>query len=277
MKCFDVVQKVLDATYTEIPGTDRQRDAAVTKALEKMSDQYRNKLVTSGGPDFSDPVTRFAYVHLYVPSSAHWLYELINWWPEAKKVFDAPKVRMTSLGGGPGSELVGVLKFMEGYKTPALFCEIVDGCIDWKQTWSDLAFTIDWPHGLHTDYVIHDAGNEGTWAAPSNFEKTDLFTVNFFASEIFHLGKPAKKYLTKAFKRARSGAIVLFQDNDAATFTNWFDAICADSSLKTIRSGHGERKVYDRGERTSVVYNGEKFGRGARLTGRVAWRVLKKV
>src|SRR5438445_12511850 len=101
MNCFDVVQKVLDATYAQIPGTEAQRDAAVKAALEKMSDQYRNKLIISGGPDFSDPVTRFGYVHLYVPANAHWTYELITWSPDAIKVFDAPKVRMTCPGGGP--------------------------------------------------------------------------------------------------------------------------------------------------------------------------------
>jgi hypothetical protein len=165
---------------------------------------------------------------------------------------------------------------MEQYKKPALFCEIVDGCIEWKQTWSDLAFNLDWPSGLHTDYVIHDAGDKATWSAPSNFEKADIFTVNFFASEIFHLGATAKQYLTRAFKRAKPGAIVVMNDNDASTFYDWFDAICHDASLTPLLSNCGERKIYDWSEKLSAVYNKKKFGRDSRLTGKLAWRVLKK-
>ena len=164
MKCFEVVQKVLDATYAEIPGDAPTRDAAISAALRTMSDQYKTNLLSSGGPDFSDPATRFAYVFLYVPAHSHWLYELITWSDEAKSIFDAQRLRMTCLGGGPGSDLVGVLKYMSKFdKAPAVFCEIVDGCRQWKQTWSDLAYTLDWQTPVHTNYVIHRVGDPNVW------------------------------------------------------------------------------------------------------------------
>jgi len=105
MKCFEVVQKVLDATYAELPGTGGARDQAISRALEAMSRQYNKNLLSSGGPDFSDPVTRFAYVFLYVPAHAHWLYELITWSSEAKSLFDAQWLRMACLGGGAWERL----------------------------------------------------------------------------------------------------------------------------------------------------------------------------
>jgi hypothetical protein len=59
MKCFQVVLKVLDATYDEIPGDAAERDAAIKRALEAMSARYNRELLAAGGPDFADPVTRF--------------------------------------------------------------------------------------------------------------------------------------------------------------------------------------------------------------------------
>ena len=48
-------------------------------------------------------------------------------------------------------------------KAPAVFCEIVDGCRQWKQTWSDLAYTLDWQTPVHTNYVIHRVGDPNVW------------------------------------------------------------------------------------------------------------------
>jgi len=278
MKCFDVVQKVLDATYAEIPGDEDDKDAAISKALRDMSSQYQSKLLVSGGPDFSDPVTRFAYVFLYVPANAHWLNELIEWSPDAKALFENSKVRITCLGGGPGSDLVGALKYIDGLdKKPAIFCEIVDGCIDWKRTWSDLAFSLDWPSPLHTDYIIHDVGDEQTWESPCSFAKADIFTVSFFASEIYHLGEDAKQYLLWAFKEAKPNALVLMNDNNASKFYDWFDQIADEASLEEILSNRGNRKIYDTSERASAVGSyAEKFDWNSKLTGNLAWRVYRK-
>lgn len=279
MKCFEVVLKVLDATYAEIPGSEEVRDAAISKALTKMSYQYKHQLLTGGGPDFSDPVTRFAYVFRYVPSHSHWLYELITWSPDAQAVFDSQRLRMTCLGGGPGSDLVGVLKYMsKSSKSPALFCEIVDGCLQWKQTWSDLAFSLDWQSPVHTDYVIHNVTDKGTWNAPSSFAKSDIFTINFFASEIFHFGQCATEYLTTALAQAKVGALVFLNDNNYSDFYNWVDGIAINAGFGQLMAGDGMRKIYDKNERLSELgHYAQKFHGQSRLTGQLAWRVFKKM
>ncbi|WP_434300620.1 hypothetical protein [Corallococcus exiguus] len=278
MKCFKVVQQVLDATYDEIPNKSDKRDNEISNALKSMSDQYLNNLTTSGGPDFDDPVTRFAYVYNYVPSHAHWLYELIDWSDDAKEVFTKPKIRLTCLGGGPGSDLVGILKYISQQdKQPMLFCEIIDGCIHWKQTWSDLAFNLGWKNTLHTDYSIQDVDDKKSWLTPTGISKSDIITISFFASEIFHLGEKATKYLEHVFDKAKSGAIILVNDNNSPRFHKWIDKIAKDSKLDTLLAEAGTRKIYDRDESTLLVgqYK-EKFKRNPRLQGNLFWRVFKK-
>lgn len=278
MKCFELVQRVLDETYAEIPGDEGERDAKIAQALKEMSHQYNAELRTSGGPDFSDPVTRFAYVFRYVPSHSHWLYELIDWSEEAQALFAEKRLRVTCLGGGPGSDLVGVLKYMsKSSRSPALFCEIVDGCLQWKQTWSDLAFNLELGSPLHTDYVIHDVGDPDTWRAPSSFQKSDLFTVNFFASEIYHLGDVASKYLKFSLGQAKEGAILLMNDNNHSDFYRRFDAIAESAGFQAIMSKSGTRKIYDVDERADVLGRfAKKFDGYSKLTGDLAWRVFQK-
>ncbi|MDB5987489.1 MAG: hypothetical protein JWR16_2542 [Nevskia sp.] len=277
MKCFDVVQTVLDATYEEVPDKSGKRDASITKALKKMSDQYKKHLMDEGGPDFDDPATRFGYVFKYVPAHAHWLFELINECPQAEAVLLNGKARIACIGGGPGSDVVGVLKYLDEKNVECkLFVELIDGCEAWKSTWSDLAFQLDWDDSLHTDYVIHDVSDEDTWSSPCKIGKADIITLNFFVSEVFHLGT-AKKYLNKMLADTKSGALLFVNDNRTSDVWELIDKIAAECEFKTLRSEMGERKIYDWGESldTLKIY-AAKFGETSRLTGKMFWRVYQK-
>lgn len=277
MKCFDVVKQVLDATYSDIPGDEAQRDAAISDALVTMSEDYKD-LTKTGGPNFSDPVVRFAYVFKYVTSHSHWIHEMIGMHPDAAALFGRDKIRMVAIGGGPGSDLVGVLKYMDCTGTPpALHCELVDGCLGWKSTWADLAFELEWSGPLHTDYVIHDVADPGTWVAPSNIGKADLVTLSFFVSEIYSLGDAAKNYLRGMLSRLKPGTIVLFSDNHKYEFYNLLDQVAAAESLDVLKSGQGARRIYDWGEQKTIVGEyAEKFGQQPRLQGDLSWRILRK-
>lgn len=279
MKCFEVVHKVLEDTYDGVGGTEQARDAAISLALSQLSAHYRNNLLTQGGPPFDSAVNRFAYVYCYVPAHAHWTYELITWSPEAQALLAQEKVRVACIGGGPGSDLVGILKYLDehGART-SLFCEIADGCVAWKQTWSDLAFTLDWPAPLHTDYVVQTVGSGAEWSVPQKFDKADIVTLNFFFSEIAHLGAGATDYIGNLLARLKSGAVLLFNDNNDTRFYQAFDNIAREAGLQVLQSGEEIRKVRDWGEDTGVVGRfAAKFNQfQPRLKGDVAWRVLKK-
>lgn len=278
MKCFKVVQKVLEDTYDEIGGDEDTRDGAITDAIRSLSSTYRNVL-SSGGPDFTDPVTRFAYVYMYVPSHAHWVHELITLSPVASSVFDEEKVRIACIGGGPGSDLVGILKFLDerDEEFPAIFCEIVDGCEDWKATWSDLGFSLDLPGNLNTDYIIHRVGDPGVWKRPNKFAKADLITFSFFVSEITHLGAPAWAYVEAVLAKAKPGAVILLDDNNDSRFIDPFDEIAKKLRFEFLVNDDGQRKVYDPAERVDDLGRfRRKFDYTPRLTGNVAWRVLRK-
>jgi len=277
VKCFEVVNNVLTSTYAEIPGNEATKDKKIRACLGAISGQY-GKVLTDGGPNFSDPLTRFAYVFMYVPVHSHWVFELITMSKEAQVLFERERFRTTCIGGGPGSDLVGILKYIDQQEhSPSLFCEIVDGCVEWKSTWSDLAYEIELSSPVHTDYVIHDASNEKTWLTPWKLGKSDLITLNFFWSEIVHLGDHAERYLIYALQHAKPGALLLYNDNNDSRFTNSFDRICKESGFKVLLEGSGDRRVYDWGEKTAdVEVFTKKFERNPRLTGNLAWRVLVK-
>jgi len=277
VKCFDVVQKVLDATYEAVPNKGGTRDSSIAKAIASTRKQYRQKLMTEGGPDFDNPATRFGYVFTYVPAHAHWLYELISGCDEAKAILDAGKARITCIGGGPGSDVVGVLKYLDENDAKCkLFIEIIDGCEAWKTTWSDLAYELDWDEALHTDYVIHNVSDESTWSSPSKISKADIITLSFFVSEIYHLDEAAS-YLTNMLGSAKDGAIVLVNDNRTEDVYNLMDKVAATCGYKILQSDMGIRKIYDSGESTAALKKySDTVGGTPRLTGDMFLRIYQK-
>ncbi len=277
MKCFDVVKTVLDETYGEVPGTKAVRDASIKAALEAMSQQYLQKLMTEGGPDFNSPATRFGYVYQHVPAHAYWFYSLLERSPDALKVLENGKARVTCMGGGPGSEIVGFLKALDERDiTCKLFCELIDGCDAWKATWDDVAYNLDLDGSLHTTYVIHDVGNEATWTSPSQIAKADIIALSFFVSEIFHLST-AKKYLVKKLSAAKSGAILLVQDNRTPKVYGLIDEVAAASGYKLLNSGEEQAKIWDSGEdKAKLKVYTDKFGTASKLQGQICWRIFRK-
>lgn len=278
-KCFSVVKKVLEDTYVEIQGDEENRDREIASAIEKISESYLNMSKTGPGPDFQDPVSRFAYVYAYVPAHAHWVSELISWTPEAIDVFEKDKVRIACIGGGPGSDLIGILKYLDdrGGEPPSIFCEIADGCELWKHTWADLSFSLDLPVRLNTDYVVQRVGETDVWKHPVKFEKSDIISMSFFVSEIAHLGETAWEYVEEVLRRAKTGAILLFNDNNDSRVFERIDEITTRLGWETLHSCAGTRKIYDQGENKDELSDFRmKFGRVSKLTGNVASRVLRK-
>lgn len=128
MLCFELVKKVLDELYAQIPGDENTKDAAITAKLSSLRSDYGRlgtKTPTHGSIDYENPVTRFAYIYCYVTSHSNIVYSLIHQSPALQACFDAERLHVTCVGGGPGSDLVGILKYMiNANKKPTLTCSL---------------------------------------------------------------------------------------------------------------------------------------------------------
>jgi hypothetical protein len=276
MKCIDVVKTVLDETYSEVPGNTAARDASIQSALTAMAERYET-VMAHGGPDFNHAATRFGYVYQHVPANAYFLYSLLEKCDEAEAILKNDKVRVTCIGGGPGSEVVGLLKFLDGNDLDCkLFCELIDGCEAWKATWDDLAYLLDLDSSLSTTYVIHDVANKATWSSHSRISKADIIVLNFFVSEIFHLPF-AEEYLTRMLSAAKGGAVLLVNDNRTQAVYELVEKIAKVCGFKMLVKGQGVEKMWDAGEdKAKLKVYMDKFGRQIKLTHNLFWRAFEK-
>jgi hypothetical protein len=277
MICYEVVQKVLDDAYSKIELPEAEKDAEITSTIKAISRQYNNRLLASGGPDFDSPISRFAYVFSYVPVHAFWIYELINDNEEVGNLFRNKRLRIVCLGGGPGSDLIGVLKYLDKKGiSPQIQCDIIDGCVAWKETWGDIAYQIEWPGNINTTYYIQNAGDPETWRRdPCKTCDADIMTVNFFISEIHHLGDVALRYIYETLCSLKPGAIVLINDNAIDAVNEVIGNLPCD--FEVIDSGNEFRRTWDANEDQEYVQKyKEKFNRAPKLTGKVKHWILKR-
>src|SRR5690242_12197987 len=126
MNCFEIIKTVLDEAFAAIPGTDNDKVQAINNRLAQFRQEYRN-LLSDREIDYRDPVSRCAYVYAYVTSHANMVAALIRGCPELRAAFGRDRITVSCIGGGPGSDILGILKFLtEERLQPRLTCFMLD-------------------------------------------------------------------------------------------------------------------------------------------------------
>jgi hypothetical protein len=276
MNCFKLVKSVLDEQYGAIPGKEAEKDKAIHEKLNYLSAKYAK---LGGGQehkiDYADLVTRFAYIYRYVTSHADYVCSLIDS-TGLTKLFDEKKLNISCIGGGPGSDLVGVLKCVENAgKTPSLRFTLLDKEATWFESWCDVDEKLATSLHTNVNFQPFDVTNEASWKPHQKYLNAHLFTLIYFVSETYCLREKAATFYKHLFENASSGAYFLYLDNNASCFSDWFDGLWKASKMKlvdgkgcTIWTDFGEEKK-DLGE----YY--KKFG-DPKLKADIAYRILQK-
>ena len=232
MNVFQLIKTVLDEAYQEIPGSDAEKDAAVKEQLEALSDEY-TQLKIKGSLDYSDPARRFAYIYCYTTCHANLVYKAICSCDELGKVFDAQQLKIACVGGGPGSDFLGLLKYcLRREKQPRIKCQILDRDVAWSESWSDVDDKIGAALPISTSQHPLDVADESKWRTFKKHFDSDFFTLIYFMSEVFALQEKAAPYFAELFSKPSAGSKMLFIDNNSAAFVSWFDQLCQTHGWK---------------------------------------------
>ena len=276
MNVFQLIKSVLDEIYVRIPGEQDEKDSKIRKQLASLRAAYAElqKGVTN---DYSDPTTRFAYIHKYVTSHANIVYQLLKNCPELTRLFDNEQVNITCVGGGPGSDFLGILKYIiRSDKAPHLRCNLFDKEESWAECWNDVDEKLKSALRISTFFVPFDVTDPNSWSTYQKFLKSDLFTMVYFVSEITTLREKAESFFANLFQNAKPGALLLFVDNNNEMFYGWIDQLTSQHGLKTIKSGETVVGMEDLSEeKRDLGEYYEKF-EDPKLTANVAFRIYQK-
>jgi hypothetical protein len=114
MTIFELVKIALEKLYTQgweqygenIDQEIRQRIAYLSKSYDQLKDKKRKPV------DYKDPATRFAYVYKYVAAHGDYVVQVMQHLRGVLKgnLFQSHNARVSCVGGGPGSDIIAVLK-----------------------------------------------------------------------------------------------------------------------------------------------------------------------
>jgi len=282
---FELVKVVSDELYEE--GTKYygpSLDGEIKKRAQSLSVQY-GRLTDPAAPkiDYADPATRFAYVYKYVATHADYVFQILKDHRAASgaPIFSNPTLRVTCIGGGPGSDIIGLLKYIGLGKEPIekVICYLCDGEQAWADSWTEVDEALEFDKvRVSTNFQRLDVTDPSSWASQHKFLDADLFTLSYFVSEIVRFDGPGlTEFWNTLFGKAKSGAIFVFDDNAHDSFVDYFDAIWKAHGLQELDSTDKINRTPSYSEQQSEL--GEylkKFDAVPKLRSFMSHRILVK-
>lgn len=210
-----------------------QWHASVQDKLDALAGYYGNQNLRNPDRelvDYSGLATQAAYIYMYAIGRAEFTYQLLKRFRKAtgEPLFPEGSINVTSIGGGPASELVGLVKYLSDPTNGEEVDEILYDVIDKEGDWNELAeLVIDSlpeeiiiiPQFFHTDICSEDAVRE------RSLKFDDLVMMSFFVSEICALpnAKQVRENLEYLLRTMKSGAKLFYNDSDAYSFYTYMN------------------------------------------------------
>lgn len=270
---FELVRDVLDMGYgAALQGTDAQKDQAIRRALDGLSKSY-GSLQTQSGPCYSSPACQFGYIFRYVTYNSNLLPPRLQ---ALTELFKKDVLHIGCLGGGPGSDIVGVIKHLADLdKAPGVNFWLCDKERGWADWWGDVGMRTG-ALRLNTTFLEHDVLDSRTWKGSSRWLQSDLFTLVYFMSEVYSLRERATPYFDYVFSSAKRGAYFLYIDNNHSDFTDWFEALARKHALEVVLRDNGRQWMPSDEQKAALQKWIDRFDGLPRLQGDVAYRVAVK-
>lgn len=234
---YKVLQSVLSQTRDVICRTyDISRDDAFIKSelfIKKNSEQWR---LPNPDIQYEDPFCRIAYLYMNVVIHANLMEIGLDSFHELRNLIrelitKGEEVRFCALGGGPGSELLGLVKFIQSknYKhTSYLDFTLVDRVREWDESWHSLKIGVDeqlkeeygtdrskWASVISRSFLPLDVTKpEDFQDFATRFNGNNIFICCYLVSEIKGSIDKFEKTLNLLTARASEGAFILFIDRN---------------------------------------------------------------
>ena len=260
-------------------------DTEITGKVKYLADSYRELGSDERDPiDYKDPATRFAYVFKYTASHGDYMVQTLQAARTALKgnLFKGEALRLSCVGGGPGSDVIGVLKYLSDYPsepTKKVTCYLLDGEQAWADTWTEIGDPIETSVSVNVNFQPLDVTDPNSWSAQKRFLQADVFTLSYFVSEVYAVDTGVvAAFWKKMFDEAKPGALFFYVDNGSEVFNTYFDN-------QWNKRGDIEALIETDDESITPRYTEQaselgdyrvKFGQHPKLKSRISYRVLRK-
>lgn len=277
---FELVKIALDELFAVVDATTFDAQDELIAACTELSRKYASLTDARRTPvDYASPVSRFAYLYTYTASHASWVAEVLSETDATRELLESDSpLRVTCLGGGPGSELIGLLKACkELEREEPVSCFLLDSEDAWSETWAEVDQQIEAPFKVSTSFRCVDVTNPPRYENLAKAFDADLFFSIFFLSEIFAFRSKAQAFFTQLAEKMKPGALVVYIDNSSEQFTKFAESIFTPALFETVRADDNVvLQLSPTEEKAALGRHLKLIGRMPKLNSRCAVRVWRK-
>lgn len=233
-----VLQRILSQTLDvicEARGVGREDAFVLTESfIRENSDRWRQD---DPNINYNDPFSRMAYLYMNVAAHAALVERALSSFPEPgallqAKIATGEELRICALGGGPGSELLGLVRYIEGLRITGrvayLDFALIDRVKEWNESWHALKAGVDtylrsaygddrgrWPVAISRSFLPLDVTSASEFDSfATRFQGVDIFVVCYLVSEVKASAAEFEKVLDLLMQRTTTGALIIFIDRD---------------------------------------------------------------
>lgn len=233
--CCDVIGKVINPAFDRIVGQGGQSRSQFVAQVAEYRRMIRDEYYSNRKPNlpFQEPLCRIAYLLSQVPAIAH-LVEVVfdrdnglkDWFISTCK--NQNGISICTLGGGPGTEILGLTKWVERQQLPTnvlLNTLITDKVVQWGEDWVNLR------NQIHCQLADRYGQNMESWPvrvegkfSPVDLEAVpdpeslnligghNLYIVSYVIAHIFSQFENFYEFMGRLISSAPSGSRFLFID-----------------------------------------------------------------
>lgn len=283
---FDRVLLVLDdldRQAVEVEG--KSVDASVKSRLNSLSSAYSMLMNVDRSPiDYSSADTQIAYSFRCLASHGDLLYRTLSSAKSAVlKAVGGGSIKIACIGGGPGSDALGFIKFAErnGLEKRKIKFVFLDYEAAWK-TVRDALFATFGETSYTRKSVKTDLALGAPWADSWSFNDADIFTFSFALSEVWAFdaaGGSVSKFIDRLISGARAGALFVYVDNGGDAFLPLAEkAIAERSDIVEVFSEDDTWMLIGGDEEKSTLNKySARYDQSLKITGNVNRRIWKKI
>lgn len=213
----------------------------VLAAIESMSGGYA-ELGTSGhgGIEYGSLAAQAAYLYKYAPSRAASIRDALLDFESRVDTALLPTdggVRIALIGGGPGSEIPGILEFMSSSgcydDVDDVHFEIFDRVSDWTDVHELMESSLDVEFDVSIGYSHFDALDPPSKGALVEF---DAVTMSYIISELAKHSAVStiRKNLAALIGSMNKEAYLIYNDNKSYDFYRFMNSVVAHSALNEL-------------------------------------------
>jgi Putative SAM-dependent methyltransferase len=199
----------------------KQRRVTLEAAYATLYQQDRDPI------SYASPSAQTAYVFAYAPARAEYARQYLHRHRTklGQKLFDRKEVRVVSFGGGPASELVGLVRYLEGADEPVRHIRftIYDKDGDWANVAKNIVNALKTDIEIEMCYKSVDAASRDLMAA-IDLSETDMVIFSYIMSELARVGR--SEQIATNFREVLGtmplNSKILFIDNLHPIFIDFF-------------------------------------------------------